>query len=312
MFGNLITLYGRKSTNLSNEEEQQLMIYGAQLIYLIRQFIQEEEILFHMATKTNDGKYETSAFIPQKEILKNLSATKKTAIGVSTAMQKFLIKNNQNNLLEFKRKNLWQRVEYLAEARYITGKNINKIDMRKSGAKRAHWAYQSQKKDIQVYLKFAGNQVVKYYDVNNSGTRDSLLAFNNGWLWEWYNSILYGGEDNEYLIMTDAIQRGSIKYVIQKPDFTPGTKEGDFQDLLGRQIQSKYGNEKIISFNNIRHIIFDLEIALTNYMQNGQNAANNLISVLNEHFFPESANIGSLYANDVVDQLLLKLNQSYK
>jgi hypothetical protein len=36
---------------------------------------------------------------------------------------------------------MWSRVEYLAEARYLPGKNINKIDMRKAGAKYAHWAY---------------------------------------------------------------------------------------------------------------------------------------------------------------------------
>ena len=41
------------------------MIYGAQLIYLLRTFIQNEEITFHMASKSADGKYDTSAFIPQ-------------------------------------------------------------------------------------------------------------------------------------------------------------------------------------------------------------------------------------------------------
>lgn len=301
-------VYNRK-TELLEEDENKLMIYGTQLIYLLRTFIHDEEITFHMASKSADGKYSASAFIPQSQILTSLSATSKTAIGVSKILQKELIvKNQTNELFNIKRKNMWSRVEYLSEARYITGRNINKIDMRKNGAKRAHWAYQSQKKDNQVYLKFSGKQYIKYYDMNNSGSRESLMNFNNGWLWEWYNKILYGSSDEQYNEANQSLLHGSLRPIMLGPDWTPGTKEGDFQDLQGRQIQSKYANTKIISYNNIRHIIYDLEIALTQYLEEGKNAENKLINVLNEHFFPESANIGNAFANDIANNLLKKFD----
>lgn len=302
------TIYSRNN-KIGDEAESRLMVYGAQLIYALRSFIQEEEITFHMASRSADGKYEASAFIPQSQILSSLSAVSKSAVGVSSALQRELIANNQTNeLFNIKRKNMWSRVEYLSEARYLPGRNINKIDMRKANAKRAHWAYQSQKKDIMVYLKFSGKQVVKYYDMDGSGTASSLMDFNNGWLWEWYNKILYGGSDIEYNEVTQSLVAGSLRPLMLGKDWTPGTKEGDFQDLQNRQIQSKYANTKIISFNNIRHIIYDLEKALIQYIAEGQQASDNLIDVLQEHFFPESANAGNAFANDTIDKLLQKLN----
>jgi hypothetical protein len=49
-----------------------------------------------------------------------------------------------------------------------------------------------------VYIAFHGkngNNYTKYYDMDAHGARESLMAFNNGWLWEWYNKILYGESD---------------------------------------------------------------------------------------------------------------------
>jgi hypothetical protein len=54
------------------------------------------------------------------------------------------------------------------------------------------------------------------------------MPFNNGWLWEWYNKILYGGSDMEYENVTKSLMQGSLYPVMFEPDYTPGTKEGDF------------------------------------------------------------------------------------
>ena len=312
-YGQVLTIYKGK-TNLSKQMEDELMVYGAQLIYLIRSFVQDEEIMFHMATKDQDGKYKADAFIPQSQVLKNLSATKTNAIGVSIALQNQLISTNSVNTLSLKRENLWKRVEYLSEARYLPGKNIGKIDMRKAGEKKAHWAYQSQKKDMMIYLKFSGKQITKYYDTVGNGKRDGLQSFNNGWLWEWYNSVLYGGTEEQIDLVNTSIKQGSLKPIIFQKDYTPGTKQGDFQNLLGQQVQSKYNNEKIISYNNIRHILYKLDISLTQYIQEGQtlNASQNLLEVLQEHFFPESVRIGENYGNNKINELLNKFNANIK
>ena len=304
------TLYKRKN-DIDNSIEQELMVYGAQLIYLLRSFITNEDIVFHMASFDSQRRYQADAFVPQDQILQNLSVIKGEAVGVTLALQKELIQNNQKNFMEMKRENLWKRVEYLSEAVYRPGRNVAKIDMRSSQAKKAHWAYQSQKKDNAIYLKFSGKRAEKYYDVSGSGKRDALQHFNNGWLWEWYNAILYGGSDIEYAEVTASIKSGSLLPIIQNKDYTPGTKQGDFQTASGQQVQSKYGNTKIISYNNIRHIVYKLEQVLTLFVAESDNVTvqNKLLAVLQEHFIPESANVGNAFAQDMAQQLLSKFSE---
>lgn len=304
------TLYRKKNDDISQSEEQEIMIFGAKLIYLLRIFITNEEITYHMATKSKDGKYSASAFVPQSQVMANLSTINGCSVGLSQAMQKNLIEQNQqNDFMDIKRKNLWNRVEYLSEPKYLPGRNIGKIDLRKGNSKEAHWAYQNQKKDMQIYLKFYGanHKIEKYYDLEGNGKRDSLMHFNNGWLWEWYNSVLYGGSNEEYEFVTESLQKGSLRPIMKGKDFTPGTKQGDFKDLKNRQIQSKYANQKIISYNNIRHIIFDLKSALQAYLQESEQREEKIINVLQEHFFPDSAEVGNKFAKDVAEELLAKI-----
>ena len=79
---------------------------------------------------------------------------------------------------------------------------------------------------MQIYLKFYGanHKIEKYYDLEGNGKRDSLMHFNNGWLWEWYNSVLYGGSNEEYEFVTESLQKGSLRPIMKGKDFTPGTK----------------------------------------------------------------------------------------
>lgn len=299
-----------RGNDISDTDEQKLMIFATQLIYSLRTFIHNEEITFHMASRTDRGSYEASAFIPQSEILRSLSAVTSKAIGVSNIVQKKLINQYQyNTAFRIHRRNLWNQVESLASP-FVDFKTSHKIEIN-SNDDIPHYAYQSLKQDIMVYIAFYGKNgknYTKYYDMDGAGQVSSLMGFNNGWLWEWYNKILYGGSNEEYLVVNDSIMSGSLRPIILRPDSTPGTKEGDFKDLQNRQIQSKYNNEKIISYNNIRHIIYDLENALVQYIAEGKSMSKNLISILQEHFFSESAYIGDKFAEDTVNDLLKKFD----
>lgn len=299
-----------KGNNIAEADEQKLMVFAAQLIYMLRTFIHNEEITFHMASRTERGGYEASAFVPQTEVLKSLSSLANKAVGVSTAVQKDLINQHQyDTAFQIQRQNLWTQVESLATP-FVDFNTSHKVDLGGSDGD-PHWAYQSLKQDIMVYIAFYGKKgtnYTKYYDLDGAGDASSLMAFNNGWLWEWYNKVLHGGSDEEYLGVNDSIMSGSLRPIILGPDYTPGTKEGDFRDLQNRQIQSKYGNTKIISYNNIRHIIYDLESALIQYIAEGKAAGQHLVGILQEHFFPESASIGEKFAEDTVNDLLRKFD----
>ena len=302
-------LYNR-GNDISDDDEQKLMIFAAQLIYSLRTFIHDEEITFHMASRTARGGYEASAFIPQSEVLRSLSAVTSKAIGVSTTVQKTLINQHQyDTAFKIHRRNLWNQVESLATP-FVDFNTSHRIEIH-SNDDIPHYAYQSLKQDIMVYIAFYGKNganYTKYYDMDGAGQAPSLMAFNNGWLWEWYNKILYGGSDEAYLGVNDSIMSGSLRPIMLGPDYTPGTKEGDFKDIQNRQVQSKYNNAKIISYNNIRHIIYDLENALVQYVAEGKSMSQNLIGILQEHFFPESASIGDKFAEDTVNDLLKKFD----
>lgn len=307
--GTYVNLYNRKN-DIDEAQEEKLMVFGAQLIYALRKFINKEEIIFHMATRTSKKSYKASAFVSQSEIMSQLSAVSKKAVGVSTAIKNDLINKNQYNAInKIKRQNLWTQVEYLAEP-WVDFETSNKIDVnRKEGE--PHWAYQSLKRDMMVYISFHGknaNNYIKYYDKTGQGSLDSLMVFNNGWLWQWYNKVLYGGTDEEYLWVNDSIMSGSLRPIIMEPDYVRGTKEGDFQDLYKRQIQSKYDNNKIISYNNIRHVIYELQVSLIAYKSQEEGATQKLLDVLQEHFFPESVTVGNHFVNDIADELLAQLN----
>lgn len=300
-------------------QDQSLLVFGAQLIYLVRQFFQDEEIIFHFGVTNDKGQYLADAMIKQSEVLSNFQVIHNQAIGLSTAIQQQLISTASTHAAStnLKRVNQWSQVEKLSQGLYIKGSynNVHKIDVRKTGAKRASNAYQSAVSDKLVYLKFSYKKPVKvtrYYDKTGGHARskDDLQFFNRGWLWEWYNSILYGASDEDYIETKNAIDVDSIFPIIKKQDNIRGTKQGDFTDSLGRQIQSKYTNEKIISYNSIMEIVKQLYGALSMYKANKTSVNNiaNLIEKINEYFIPKSAEIGTDIANNSLKSILQKLN----
>lgn len=318
-WNNYIQSYTYNVEGIKNKDnlDQNLMIYGTQLIYTLRKFLTDEEIVFHIATTDLKGKYQASAYISQSEILKNLSKVKSKAIGVSEKIEKKLIllnkEQNKNELFEKK----WKQIEYLSEAKtFVKSKNINKIDMRKNGEKKAHWAYQNQKKDILIYIKFSRNNYTKYYDIGGNGKRDDLISFNNGWLWEWYDNI-YNTKDLPTLATVhNSLNRGSLKPIfdLSEKDYIPGTKQGDWRNMIQRmEVQNKYNNSKIISYNNILHIMYDLIPVLEAYVNESQdkNVTQNLLNILQEHFFSDTVEVGQNIFNDEFNQnLLTKLNKN--
>ena len=311
--GRTVNIYSKGNQNLAQEEETQLMVFGARLIYTLRTFLLEEEITYHLATKNKEGGYEASAFIPQAEILKSFSKVSRYSIGVTQSLQQNLINaHKKDNIIQTKRKNMWSRIEYLSEANVRTGRNIGKIDLRKPNSKEAHWAYQNQKKDFYIYIKYYGGsqrKFEKYYDMDGLGKRESLIHFNNGWLWQWYNEVLYSGTDGDYLMVEESLNKGILKPIIKGKDWVSGTKQGDFRTANNNWVQSKYGNTKIITYNNIRHVIFDLRSALSEYLAESTGTSEKLINVLQEHFLPESVDIGNNIANKAIDELLSKINK---
>lgn len=309
-------IYNVKGIKDKDDLDEDLMIYGTQLIYTLRKFLTDEEIVFHIASTDSKGKYQANAYISQSEILRNLSRVKAKAIGVSEKIERDLVLRNKEQSINkiFERK--WKQIEYLSEVKtYVKSKNNNKIDMRKNGDKEAHWAYQNQKKDILIYIKFSKNKYTKYYDIGENGKKDDLISFNNGWLWEWYDNIYNTKDPQTLTTVHNGLNRGTLKPIfdLSEKDYTPGTKQGDWRNMIqGMEVQNKYNNSKIISYNNILHVMYDLIPVLEAYVNESQdkNITQNLLNVLQEHFFSDSIEVGQNILNEEFNQsILTKLNK---
>jgi hypothetical protein len=81
-------------------------------------------------------------------------------------------------------------------------------------------------------------------------------------LWEWYDSIYNSGDPEQISAVHASIDMGNLQPLFQGFDKTPGLKQGDYMDKQGRQIQNKYDNMQIISYNNILKVLYELVPAL--------------------------------------------------
>lgn len=286
-------------------KKEELMIYGARLSYALRSFFLDEEIIFHIATRTN-GSYGADAFIPQSEIMQNLHRVgKQNAIGLTHAIEKMLVNDENAERSDVSFVNKWKMVEQLADTRNVYNKDRGEDIRTKTG--KAILAYQKTKADFNVYIAFSGNKAQKYYNLQGD-----FVGFNNGWLWEWYDTI-YNSDDSTRINQVNAsIDAGSIQPLFEQGfDRIPGIKQGDYMDKFGRQVQNKYDNLRIITYNNILKILYELTPALEAYVANSsdEQAAENLLTVLRDNFIPESAAAMARSADEDLDiQILNKLN----
>lgn len=308
------TKYGgfyAKTTKKKNSKYtwQQLMEYGAKVIYLIRHMLTGEEISFLFGVSASKTGETRSAIVSQSQILSSLQKVSKNAIGIKIAqLESSLQSLGSIEIQGVKRKNQWGDIQNLATVDQYNkpGKELQ-----------AHMIYQKSKRDAQVYVKFSGknSRQTLYYDINNTGNPVDFTFFNFGWLWEWYNSILMGEDEVRYQLVTEQIEQGSLRGIILQSDRIAGTKQGDFIDAQYRQIQAKFNNEKIISYNNIKVIMIQLCAALNDYI-NGtgdrEEQKNNLIQVLQRHFFPDGTLVGDNLANQAAQELISQLTSAIK
>ena len=94
--------------SFSDEEYQTYMVYGAQLIFLIRQNLMNENIDYYFT-----GRH-ANALIPEQEVLANLTMIGQEAIGLTYALENKLIEKNKKRQMDQSIMAQWQKVLQLA------------------------------------------------------------------------------------------------------------------------------------------------------------------------------------------------------
>lgn len=297
----------RRKRNIGVSRED-LMVYGARLIYALRAFLNQDEIIYHIGIKA-DGSYSNSAKVSQLAVMENFKALggRKRAVGLTHALEKQLVNSGQKDTIQFVNK--WKRIEMLASV--SVKDQYNATGVYKDGFQ----LLQKKNADTKVYytmrqLPGDGNRKAirsKYYDLNGK-----KIGFNDGWLWEWYDTIYNSKNAKEIFIVHQSIDAGNLEPLFLGIDKTPGVKSGDYINRFGQHVQDKYNNQRIISYNNIVEIMYEITNLLRAYINDGQSStsATALTAKLEEYFIPNSAEgVSNSIAAVAAEQLFAPLKQ---
>ena len=169
--------------------------------------------------------------------------------------------------------------------------NKNKFDVVAGKTTAAHKIYQNTITDAKIYFYFKGRSAQKTHFLYKNGAQ---VIFNKGWLWEWFNAWYYNADNSEKEMFKKEVEQNNISRIIGVTDYIRGTKEGDFRTRMGQELQAKYDNARIISFNSIRLIIHELRLSLEQLQQeqiDSASQATTLRKVLDDYFIPETTEL---------------------
>lgn len=310
----------RKSTNIDSQMETQVYIFGGQLVYTLRKFFTEEDLKFHIGI-VNNGRYEKDIFLSQREVVRHFGrggSDKEHYIGLIGDMERYLAKLQEQNKSYMSQSlvNKWKQIEELAEVRYgdlAKPYNQHQVELKKNKKTgRAIYAYQKNKADMKVYLSFTRTNnsrkavVVrgKYYDISN-GAASHLEYFNNGWLWQWYSHLTNSASPDFIQRVHTNIDQGDLSLLFGTRDNVPGVNEGDYKNAQGQQVQAKYNNEQIITYNSIFQIIQSITFYLKRYISEIQNAPKDLVQYCKDTFLPTSLKNVSEYTEFLIQENIL-------
>lgn len=278
--------------SFSDEEYQTYMVYGAQLIFLIRQNLMNENIDYYFT-----GRH-ANALIPEKEVLSNLTLIGQEAIGLTYALENKLIEKNKKRQMDQSTMAQWQKVLQLASPYPAWDHGAD--DTLGNG----HKMYSKNAADKNVYVVWTeGKARVKNTYYKNDGR---MVLFNEGWLWEWFLDKYYNTENFTITNSLQPLFKGN------KMDNIRGTKQGDLR-INGQWVQAKNKNEQIITVNAILEILYNLTKALEAYDialdegLSGGKEKRRLANLLNRYFIPKEVEGGQKQAREIANQLIEKL-----
>ena len=258
-------------TSLDNNALENIYIFGAKLVYSIRQYLLQESIYFSIGATSPDSTKLSVKQLSQNEIFNNISANLKSKeILLSSLLEKFDPKFEQAGTSQ-----MWAQIlkatefdwdkGYSAQRNYITSKNKTRRVYKKPEIDTNVWVryYTRQKKRYLTY----------YYDKGNF----DLIAYNQGWLYEWFQEYISVPEN--YQELQQAFATGTktpLKNMMSdaQRENIAGYKGGDYINAQGKQMQAKLGNRRIITFSAIKKVLYEIETIVTQYEGLINNPAN--------------------------------------
>lgn len=279
--------------DLSQETYEQYMVYGAQLIFLIRHRLMDEPIDYYFTGK------KANALIPEAEVLSELTMVSKDAVGLTYALENKLVETQRKGKMKSGVLQQWERIMRLSDISNVWDHGADEE------IGNSHDMYQKNGADENIYITWNNGKartVSTYYNYNGS-----MILFNQGWLWEWFLDKYHNSENFQITNSLKPLFEGNTR-----GDNIRGTKQGDLK-INGRWVQAKNRNEQIISVNAILEILYNLTTTLKLYdaqLSSGQvskTTETRLKTLLNRYFIPKEIEGGKEMIKKTTEELLKML-----
>lgn len=280
---------------LSINEEEKAYLYGANLLFSIRSFILKEEIVYSLGVESDRGDLK-ERILTQSEMLKQLKVKFATeSLHLSSSLETFKKGDKSIKNVEATLNSIWKKVKSFTHGwgektnEHVKGKREN-----------TYW-YRQRDPDKNVYFYFSQNpeeepenKRVFYYRKEKH--------YNMGWLYEWTREGYEEAKINDkqtFLLNSlqgdyglESIIDGNKEYGIssKKMDNKQGLRGGDYLRFYRgkmQNVQAKFGNTKIISFNNIKTSLKNLKQAIEVFRNTTDYSKDKRLVKDIEHIFTE-------------------------
>lgn len=289
----------------SNTPEMRKEIYrlGAQIVFSLRSFLLQNEILFTIGAISPDGKQLSTTTYSQDEVLNNLNVNLKSAqVELSSALETF----NSEKLDTYS--SLWPQILTAASYDWDMGYDEKRIYI--TSRKKRRYVYSKPGRDTNVWVRYYQRQKAKFFTYYYDKGGFDLVSYNHGWLYEWFQNYIQD-PDNAQQIQS-AFLSGS-KTPLQgmmsgaQRENIPGYKGGDYQLANGKWAQAKYGNKRIITFASIKTVISNV-LKFINKYESGSNYSKEQLAKDLTNTFTDIHTINDSYdniANTILSSLRL-------
>lgn len=253
----------------SNPLAQAAMIESFSLIHMLRQLITQQKMILNFAFEEEgpNGRKQLKKVEQSYESLisQDLITANKRGVflrdkikhladdslmqGIST---KFYAIQNADSVPVIPENKVWEKIQ-----------SLTWFDLKGSEKPKGNKVEKSFNKNLySIYIKKEKNEGKGFFQRYYGN-----LAFNNGWLWEWFSKMviskqellanIYYASDGEAIDLffnADEVERDSLE----------GWKGGDYEGPIEyQQYQAKYQNQKLMNINSILTVLFELKTILS-------------------------------------------------
>lgn len=237
----------------SNTPEMRKEIYslGAKIVFSLRSFLLQSEIIFTVGAISPDGKQLSTTTYTQDQVLNNLNINLKSSqVELSSSLEIF----NSEKIDTYS--SLWPQILNAASYSWDMGYDNKRQYITSRNKKR--YVYSKPGIDTNVWVRYYQRQKMKFFTYYYDKGGFNLVSYNHGWLYEWFQNYIQDSNNAEQL--KNAFLSGSRTPLAgmmsgAERENIPGYKGGDYQLANGQWAQAKYGNKRIITFNSIKTVI---------------------------------------------------------